>query len=265
MQFRSSIILSIMSALPYSLFSLLGSDLIRAAAAHTGESEAQVQNLLKASVSTLMCRVMYAPQSEYDLLANLLVRAGSNKSYGEDVMHALHSQSMHSPALSLGNSLLEALYDDRYEAFLREASTFAGTKAMATKTLMALSGTIVAFFLGSKIAGDGLSTQGLINWLQAEEQIVKNLVPAAFAGYSQPSAKQEHNPDHDAPMAYPNTAEETETSEGLQWILPLLLTGLIAFGIWYWVMGSRHEAAVSGNNHPKTEQAKESAMPAEGL
>jgi hypothetical protein len=66
-------------------------------------------------------------------------------------------------------------------------------------------------------------------------------------------------------MAYPNTAEETETAEGLQWILPLLLTGLIAFGIWYWVMGSRHEAAVSGDNRPKTEQAKESALPAEGL
>ncbi|HNB81167.1 MAG TPA: DUF937 domain-containing protein [Chitinophagaceae bacterium] len=233
-----------MNVFPEILFESLQPALISHAAQSTGEPEAGVQNLFRAGIPLFAMRMAHAPRDHHELIADLLVRAGGNKSANDDMLHALRSGSMNAPALSLGQSVYSLLFPQKEEELARAVSGFSGTSMNGTPVLLALTANITAGVLGRIILLERISFQTLLNRMTDPSLSVEKLVPRDLQEWIQEEAATKNVHDDPAEIRFPEEEAEPEKGEALKWILPLLLVLLLGAGIWYWILGNRAENQV---------------------
>lgn len=247
-----------MSKLLQSINELIKPEILTAASISCGEAESATLNLMKASMPCFLYAIQNAPIHDYDMIADLLGRAGGNHSFYDDVMNSLHSGSMNSPALSLGDSMLNVMFEDDLPELIVSASKFAIVKPASAHTLLAISAALLAAYLGRKMLHEHLSTQGLLNFLQPDKLVIANLVPASLMSIhtADENMHVNENKNENETILFPMDTQTEEKNDGTKWILPLLLLGLLGVGIWYWMMGSKHEADYLEKNSKKIESIK---------
>lgn len=247
-----------MSKLLNSVNELISQEIIAAAVVSCNETEPAILNLIKASMPCFLYSIQHAPITDYDMIADLLSRAGGNQSFYDDVMNSLHSGSMNSPALSIGDSMLHVMFDEKLPDFIVSASKFAIVKPNSAHTILALSAALLASFLGRKMLVEHLSTQSLLNWMLPDKSVIANLVPVALMSIHEAEGETKLNStiSHTETILFPMDTQTEEKDNGTKWILPLLLLGLLGVAIWYWMMGSKYESDHLKQNSNPTESTK---------
>jgi outer membrane protein OmpA-like peptidoglycan-associated protein len=129
---------------------------------------------------------------------------------------------------------LDNIFGKKSMALSNIVSNVSGLRSSTSNTILNVSGSIIASFLGKKMLSEGLSLNSLIQWLESHKHEIEDLLPAGFT-----QIKASNN--EDASAFNEDTIEEESTKK---WMLPLILFGLISIGIWYWVEGCNQENEV---------------------
>lgn len=221
-----------MSNLLDSLKGLISNELIQSTASALGEQESGISKAVSGILPTLLGGLMQSNPNTHSFLGDVLNHAGTQESLMGDLASSVHSNSV-SPSLSVGESLVKGLFGDKINGLGNLVSNFSGVKASSSNTLLNIGGTIIASFLGKKMASDGLNFGGIVNWLGQHASDITSAIPAGFTGFLGLSA-----PTSTVEAASNAPAAMSENQGGaMKWLLPLILLGILAIGLFSWLKG----------------------------
>jgi len=250
-----------MSNLLDSLKGLISNELIQSTASALGEQESGISKAVSGILPTLLGGLMQSNPSNHSMLGDLLNHAGSQESLIGDLASSVHSNSV-SPSLGIGESLVKGLFGDKVNGFGNLISNFSGIKASSSNTLLNIGGTIIASFLGKKMTGDGLNFGGIVNWLGQHSSDITSAIPAGFSSFLGLSAPTSQ------PKATTNAPAAMSENQGgaMKWLLPLILLGILAVGLFSWLKGcntTQVESASGSKDSISVTENIDTAMPSD--
>ncbi|MBP6624574.1 MAG: DUF937 domain-containing protein, partial [Chitinophagaceae bacterium] len=220
-----------MNTLLQQLDKLISSDQIKTVAQSLGENEGGISKALSGILPTLLQGVLQSPTSSHGVLSDLLGQASNQQTHIEDLVGGSASSGA-STAMNIGTGLLKSLFGDKVNGLANLVSNFAGTQANSSSTLLGLGGSLLASFLGKKMSTDGLNFSGMLNWLGGHKTEIQQMVPAGFSSFlGQSEVKNK-------PVAAAAMETASEKGNGMKWLLPLVLLGLLGVGFYYWYKAS---------------------------
>ena len=234
-----------MSNLLDTLKGLATSELISAASKSLGESEGGVTKAMGGILPSILSGMMNSNSSSHSMIGDLLGQAGGNSNMIGDLIGGLTSGNSNTQSMGIGTNLLKGLFGDKVAGVANLISNFSGIKASSSNSLLGMGGSLIASFLGNKMAGEGLNFGGIMNWLGGHKNEIESVVPAGFSNLMSAGVAS-------TATATAATAAKAVTSNisnddddnkggGMKWLLPLILLGMLAVGLFFWLKGCNKE------------------------
>lgn len=224
-----------MNTLLQQLNNLLSSDQINKVAQSLGENEGGVSKALSGILPTILQGLMQSPSSSHGVLSEILGQASNQQTHVEDLLGGLASSGA-STSMNIGTNLLKSLFGDKVNGLTNLVSNFAGTQASSSSSLLGIGGSLLATFLGKKMSSDGLNFSGMLNWLGGHKADIQQLIPASFSSFLGQS-------EHKSTQASASVnGVDSEQGNGMKWVLPIILLGLLGVGLYYWNKASSGES-----------------------
>jgi OmpA-OmpF porin, OOP family len=156
--------------------------------------------------------------------------------------------------LNKGAGLLSSLFGNKTDGLIGLISNFAGVKSSSTTSLLSMAAPMVLGLLGKHAASSGLSGNGIASFLSSQKSSVAAALPAGlnlgsmFGGFGDKAAE---TVSHAKATAHNYTNQVEEKSGGaMKFLLPLLLLGLLAAGVWYFTKdGCGKSGVVNADGH----------------
>lgn len=233
-----------MSNLLDSLKGLVSNELVSAAASSMGESESGISKAIGGILPSLLGGILQSNSSNHSMIGDLLTQAGGNNNLLGDLIGGITSGNS-SPSTGIGSSLLTGLFGNKVSGIANLVSNFAGIKSSSSNSLLGIGGSLIASFLGKKMLGEGLNFGGIMNWLGGQKSVIESAIPAGFGSFlgmgSQTASEVASNAKAASAQVASNLSEDDNSGGGMKWLLPLILLGLLGFGLWYWLKGCNKE------------------------
>jgi outer membrane protein OmpA-like peptidoglycan-associated protein len=247
-----------------SLGGLVTDQLVSGVAGHLGENNDGVKKAMGGIFPSLLGSMMGAKQEDHSMLGGLLSQAG-NLGGGNlvgDLLGGLTGGSNNSGINGIGSSLVSGLLGNKMGGAVSMISNLAGIKSGSASSLMGIGGSLLASFLGNKMSKEGLNFGGIMNMITGQKDEIMKAAPAGFASTlglgnlfgdaSQKVTSTVTNAANTVSNAGAVLGGDNENKGGgMKWLLPLLLLGALAAGI-YWFM-NKDKSADTGSTEPMIE------------
>ena len=234
-----------MSNLLDSLKGLVSNELVKAAASSMGESESGISKAIGGILPSLLGGVLNSNPSNHNMIGDLFTKAGGNDNFLGDLLGGIGSSNTASPASSIGTSLISGLFGSKASGIANLISNFAGAKSSSSSSLLGIGGSLIASFLGKKMLGEGLNFGGIMNWLGGQKNVIESAIPAGLGSFMSGASDIASTAKATASNVSGQVASSMDSDDnkggGMKWLLPILLLGLLAVGMWYWLKGCNKE------------------------
>jgi outer membrane protein OmpA-like peptidoglycan-associated protein len=235
---------------------LFTNELIGKASAHLGESESGVTKALGGIVPSLLTGFLSKSQESGGADAIFNAAKAQNDSGILSNLGGFFGGDNSGGLMEKGAGLLSGLLGgSKLDMLGSLISSFSGVKSSTTSSLLSLAGPALMGLLGKHASSSGLNAGGLASFLGGQKDAISAAIPSglnlssAFDGFSG-AAKSVTGA---ATTAAHSVVDEVESTGGgaMKFLLPLLLLGAIAAGIWYFKNGCNKGAGTEG--HSSTE------------
>jgi OOP family OmpA-OmpF porin len=219
-----------MSNLLHTLKGLATTELISAASKSLGESEEGVTKAFDGILPSILNGLLHSNSSSHSMIGDLLSHAGNNTNTTEDLIGSLTPGNSNAQSIGMANHFLDSLFGDKVTGISNLISNFSGIKSSSSNALLGIGGSLIASFLGNKMASEGLNFGGILNWIGGHKNEIESALPTGFS-----------NLMHDDVAASIVSNNNDYAAGGMRWLMPLLLLGLLAVGIFVWLKGCNNE------------------------
>jgi len=239
-----------MSTLLDSIKSYITPELIVQASNQLGESEIGVGKAISGLAPTILAGLLNKTGDSgamgriFNLIANFNPGVLDNPG---DLIGG--GNLAHNDPKDVSGQLLGTVFGSKVPAITNAVSSFAGTKASSTSSLLGLTGPLVMGLLSQKINSDGLNVSGFANLLVSQKNSILGALPTGLgAVIGLPDAGS-------TPAASASTADAPAT--GSSWLWPLLLLLGLGGAIMYYMKN-----CTAKPEPPKAEMPAPAAEPA---
>ncbi|MBP6430879.1 MAG: DUF937 domain-containing protein [Ferruginibacter sp.] len=157
--------------------------------------------------------------------------------------------------LNKGAGLLSGLFGNKTDGLIGLISNFAGVKSSSSSSLLSMAAPLVLGLLGKQAASSGLGASGIASLLSSQKSSVASAIPAGlnlssmFSGFGDKAAETVSHAKATA-THYTNQVEE-KSGGAMKFLLPLLLLGALAAGVWYFTKDGcgKSGTATTGDGH----------------
>jgi OmpA-OmpF porin, OOP family len=239
-----------------TLKGLASNELISAASKSMGESEGGISKAVGAILPSILGGVMNSNSSSHSMIGDLLGQAGGNNNMIGDLIGGITSGKTDSPSMGIGGSLIKGLFGDKLGGIANLISNFSGIKSSSSSSLLGIGGSLIASFLGKKMLGEGLNFGGIMSWLGGHKSEIESAVPSGFSslmsgiGGVASGAGAAASKAAGAVGSAMSGGDDDRKGGGMNWLLPIILLGVLGAFLWYWLKGAKKEEATT---EPKTE------------
>jgi outer membrane protein OmpA-like peptidoglycan-associated protein len=235
-----------MSNILDALKSMISPEMVSSIASNLGEDQGAISKAMGGIFPTLLSGIMGAPSTSHSMLGGLFNQAAGNSNLVGDLMGSLTGGG-NSAVAGLGSSLLNGILGNKLGGIVNLLSNFAGIKSGSSSSLLGMGASLVASFLGKKMLGDGLNMGGLMSRLGGNKSQVEAALPSGFASLmggstANTTSHATSTSTHTTTTASTGGHDDDNKGGGMKWLLPLLLLGLLAAGLWYF-LGNRNKGA----------------------
>lgn len=155
--------------------------------------------------------------------------------------------------LNKGAGILSGLFGNKTDGLVGLISNFAGIKSSSTTSLLSMAAPMVLGLLGKHAASSGLSGgSGIASFLSSQKSSVAAALPAGlnlssmFSGFGDKTAE---TLSHAKATAHNYTNQVEEKSGGaMKFLLPLLLLGALAAGVFYFTRNGCGKSGTAGSD-----------------
>jgi hypothetical protein len=241
-----------MSDLLQSLQTLIPEETLSRYALQLNETEQDIRKAINGMYPALLQSLIQSDSKSHVSIADLLQRAASLPDIQQDVQtkEILISQVGWPKT---GDHFTQLLFGERRPNIVQGISNQAGIQFdSATFLLQSVSAYLISF-LSHKMHGDGLQLQGILNWLSEKEEEIRDATPYILSQILNANHVQSFGKGASAKTNF----ADADHDSSLKWILPIILLGLLATGIWYWIKGSQAAHAPSPETDVKHNPAPE--------
>jgi OmpA-OmpF porin, OOP family len=250
-----------MASLLESLKGMVTPELIAKAAGFLGESESSTGKAMGAILPTVLGGLVDKGSSTTGASDILDMVKSGNFQQGGNVLGSLSGlfggdSPQSTDLMSTGTSLISSLFGDKIGGIASLISSFSGVKQSSTNGLLSMAAPLVMSMLGKKIGSDGLNASSLMNLFSSEKAEIASALPAGLGGLLGLGGMSGSIPEVSAkmadivspPLAYvpPTPAYSAPVADGIgKWLWPLILLGLAAGLIWYFMRGCQTPVATT--------------------
>lgn len=158
-------------------------EVVKAAAALLGESEAGTSSALSAVIpSVLGTLVQKSTTSDGATGIMDLLRLGSHDgSILDNITGMFSGGDQTNGLLSTGGSVVKSLLGDKAAGLIDLIADFAGVKQSTTASLLSLATPVLLGIIGKKANADGLEADGLMTMLTNQASNIQNGIPSGIA------------------------------------------------------------------------------------
>lgn len=226
-----------MSNLLNSIKDLATNELVSKVASSLGESEGNVSKGLTSIIPAVLSGMMNTSSTNHSMIGDLLSNAGKDNNLLGSVVNGLASGSNENAGL--GRSLINMLFGNKTSAISNIISSVAGIKSGSSNSLLGIGASLVASFLGKKMIGEGLNFGSLMNWLGGHKTEITSALPSGFASLMGGDMPNLSSTASKATSTATKMATEIvqENGGGMKWLVPALLLGALAAGLFFWLKG----------------------------
>ena len=228
-----------MSNLLHTLKGLATTELISAASKSLGESEEGVTKALGGILPSILNGLLHSNSSSHSMNGDLLSHAGNNTNITEDLIGSLTPGNSNAQSIGMGTHFLNGLFGDKVTDISNLISNFSGIKSSSSNALLGIGGSLIASFLGNKMASEGLNFGGILNWIGGHKNEIESALPTGFSNLMHDDVAASAYAENTVASIVSNNNDQV--AGGMRWLMPLLLLGLLGVGIFVWLKGCNNE------------------------
>lgn len=220
-------------------------DIVNRFSSAIGESTEKTQKGLKSVIPSLLMGIVNKGQTS-DGAENLVKLVGKDGFEGEKV--ADYNDENY---LSMGNDAVKNIFGGDVDKVASNLGQTTGIQSSGIKKMMYLAAPLLMGVLGKKMKREGLSTSGLMGFLNQEKSALSHLVPEGLVGRLTAAPASAGYKGHE-PIPQFQPGQELHLKDVTP-RSPWMIIGLIALAILafvWWFTGSRSVTDVSTDSNP---------------
>ncbi len=219
-------------------------DVIAKASSFLGERESDVTKAISGILPTVL-GMMVSKSSSGGTQANEILNT-TKEFHNSGVLNSGLGNFFNDGGglLNKGLTLLKGLFGEKTNNIIDTISNFAGIKKSSAASLLSFSGSVVSGTVGKHAVENNMDAGNMASLLNGQKLSVLNMIPSGLSGVidSLGFAKiGNDNRENTQKRVYTNVEDNVRsTSNGIKWLLPLLLFLLAAALAWWFLLGGKN-------------------------
>jgi len=226
-----------MSHLSQSLYAFIPKGLLTSAERMTGENETNVTEAINSILPSIIKGILVSNASDHAAIGQLMNQAGGNDKLLTELNTDIQNSNRSSLGLNNGKHFIHVLFGQKTSGLVNLIANHSGVDPENAHLLLSIGGAVTASFLGKKMIGEALNFNGILTWINAHRAETELFLPQDFNSFLQDMNNNPFSSASERGKFPASTNLENVKNDGTKWLMPILLVGFLAFGIWYWLMG----------------------------
>ncbi len=248
----------------------LTSEVVDKISSFVGESPSNTQRAVDGAIPAIFGGLLQGASTETGAasLLRTVQQGGFDGSLLNNLGSALSGGAATQNLANSGSGLLSSIFGGNLGSIVNALAGSTGVKSSGISSLLGLAAPIIMNLIGKQIGSQGLNAAGLMNLLAGQRDSVQRAMPSSLgslmglgslAGAAGGAARQA------ARTAERTAGAAAETAASSKWLWPLLIAGVLALGLWYFLRGGAGEQAVETAQEAATGAAEATAEAAKDV